>query len=180
MNWESMTVPAVLIAKSPLTVASCVPAGTPVLVASGQAATARAAGAAWSSALRLCSSARPAGPRASAARTTARRVRADTHASLLCIASSHGFALLRRLHPVLLLGIPQLGQPRHLPSLHHVLENLPVLQRVHGAEETRVPVGDELAVLDQPVEGLIHQLFAFLDVVEDAVAEDEEAGVYPD
>jgi hypothetical protein len=48
-----------------------------------------------------------------------------------------------------------------------------------GAIEAGVAIGDEFALRDQAVEGLVHQLLAFLDVIEDAVAEDEEAGVDP-
>ena len=54
------------------------------------------------------------------------------------------------------------------PRCDHVLEQLLVPERVHGAEEAVVAIGDELALLDQPLERLDHQLLALVDVVEDA------------
>jgi len=39
-----------------------------------------------------------------------------------------------------------------------------VLERVHGREETVIPIGYELLLLDQPLKCLAHQFFAFPDV----------------
>ena len=55
---------------------------------------------------------------------------------------------------------PGPGQPGHVAPLDHVLEHLLVPQRVHGAPKAAVAIGDELALLDQPLERLDHQLFA--------------------
>src|SRR3954463_1306760 len=60
------------------------------------------------------------------------------------------------------------------------LERLHVLERVHRRPEARVPVGQELAVRDQPLERLLDQLVAWLQVVEDLPAQDEVPAVDPD
>ena len=68
----------------------------------------------------------------------------------------------------------------HLPGrparVVEVGELLLLLERVH-APEAVVPVAEELALLDEPGERFEHQLLAGLDVVEDLLAEHEEAAV---
>src|SRR5262249_38237678 len=70
--------------------------------------------------------------------------------------------------------------PRSLAALDHVLEDLLVLERVHGAEEALVPIRDELPGLDHPLERLDDELLAVFDEVEHLVAEHEVAGIDPD
>src|SRR5215813_10798500 len=74
----------------------------------------------------------------------------------------------------------RLRAPRHLSALHHLLEHLPVTQRIHGAPEPLIFVGDEPSILYQAIEGLEHQLFASAHVVEDLLAEEEISAVDPD
>src|SRR5262245_40325605 len=70
--------------------------------------------------------------------------------------------------------------PRHLAALDHVLQDLLVFEGVHGAEETFVTVGDELAGLDEALKRFDHELLTFFDVVENLVPKYEIAGVNPD
>src|SRR5262245_41967390 len=44
--------------------------------------------------------------------------------------------------------------PRHLPAFDHLLKHLSVSECVHCAPEPFIPIGDELACLDQAVERL--------------------------
>ena len=70
--------------------------------------------------------------------------------------------------------------PRRLSALDHLLEHLPISQRVHRPPETLIFVGHQVPCLDQAVERLEHQLFPVPDVIEDLVAEDEISAVDPD
>src|SRR5579885_895269 len=70
--------------------------------------------------------------------------------------------------------------PRHFASLDHVLQDLPILHRVHGAPEAMVSVRDELLVLYKPAERLEHKLLPFAHVVEDLPAKQEIPAVDPD
>src|SRR5262249_8276007 len=60
--------------------------------------------------------------------------------------------------------------PRHLALLGHGLEILAILQRVHRAPEAVIAIGHQLALRDQAIERIDHQLFAVLHVVEEALA----------
>src|SRR5262245_23013702 len=64
--------------------------------------------------------------------------------------------------------------PGRVPLAVHVGELLVLLEGIH-APPSLVPVGDELVLFDQAPEGRLHQLLAFLDVMEDLLAEDEAA-----
>src|SRR5262245_41698944 len=73
----------------------------------------------------------------------------------------------------------QSSPPRHVPTLNHILQQLPVSQRVHRAPETVIFVGHEVPALNQTGEWLKHQLFTFSDVIEDFIAENKVAAVDP-
>ena len=88
---------------------------------------------------------------------------------------SPGLASWQRPHHAALAAARRLHAPRHLAALHHVFEDLTVAQRVHRAPEPFVLVGHEVAALDQAVERLEHEFLAFLDEVEDLLAEDEDS-----
>ena len=64
--------------------------------------------------------------------------------------------------------------------LHHLLEDLPVLQRVHGPEEVVMLVRHELIRFDQPAERFRDEFFPLAHVVKDFGAQHEIAGIYPD
>ena len=68
----------------------------------------------------------------------------------------------------------------HFSALDHFFQNLPVTKGIHRPPEALVFVGHELAVFHQATEGLQDELFAFFDVVEDLVSEDEISAVDPD
>ena len=51
--------------------------------------------------------------------------------------------------------------PRHFTLLHHILQHLPVFQRVHRAKETIVLICHELVRRSQTFERLDDKLFAF-------------------
>src|SRR5206468_12699572 len=70
--------------------------------------------------------------------------------------------------------------PGRLAPRVQLFELLLVLERVHAAPVTLVLVGQQLLLCDQPLERLLDQLLARLDVVEDFGAEGEEAPVNPD
>jgi hypothetical protein len=70
--------------------------------------------------------------------------------------------------------------PGHFSTLDHFFQNLPVTKGVHRPPEALVFVGHELAVFHQASEGLQDELFAFFDVIEDFVSEDEISAVDPD
>src|SRR5690348_3046313 len=70
--------------------------------------------------------------------------------------------------------------PGGVAGLEQVLENGPVLHRVHRRPEAVIWIGDQLALFDQAVERLLYEVLAFFDEVEDLPAEDEVAGVDPD
>src|SRR5262249_42381141 len=74
----------------------------------------------------------------------------------------------------------QLRAPWRIASLHHVLEDLPVSQRVHRSPEPLIFVGHKVPAFDQAVEWLEHKLFTILDKIENLPAEDEEAAIDPD
>src|SRR5262249_42025072 len=73
----------------------------------------------------------------------------------------------------------QLSAPRRVPTLNHILQQLPVSQRIHRSPETLILVGHEVPAFDQTIEWLEHQLFTFSYVIEDFVAENEVAAVDP-
>src|SRR5262249_7098399 len=77
-------------------------------------------------------------------------------------------------------GKSALAPPGHLALLDHVLEHLPVTERVHGPPEALVLAGHQLVVGDEPGERLEHELLALAHVVEDLGAEDEVAAIDPD
>jgi hypothetical protein len=54
-----------------------------------------------------------------------------------------------------------------------------LLERVHRRPETVVSVRHQLVLGDQPPKRLLHEVVAFLDVVEDLPSEDEVAAVDP-
>src|SRR5262249_18325260 len=88
------------------------------------------------------------------------------------------FLLLRRLplFPRQFVALARPGLP-HLPGRVplgvQVFELLPVLERVHAGPVAAVLVGEQLPLLDQPLEGLLHQLLAVAHVLEDLRAEGE-------
>src|SRR5437764_14111042 len=51
----------------------------------------------------------------------------------------------------------------------HAVEGDLVLERVHGAPESVVPIHRKEALLDEPLERLLDELVALLDVVEDVL-----------
>ena len=74
------------------------------------------------------------------------------------------------------------GRPRATgarPDSWSALEPLPVLDRVHRAEEALVGERDDLATWDQPRERLLDELVAGLDPVEELAPAHEEAAVDP-
>src|SRR5438309_1474018 len=75
-------------------------------------------------------------------------------------------------------GVPD--GPRSLAASVHLVERLLVLEGVHRCPEPGVAVGAQLLQPDETLEGLLDELFAFLDVVEDLALEGEEAAVDPD
>src|SRR5262245_28872226 len=78
-----------------------------------------------------------------------------------------------------LLGlVPDL--PRRMAPRIELLQPLTVLERVHRHPEAVVGIGDELAFPDEALEGLQHELLSVVDVLEDLLAEGEEAGVDPE
>ena len=70
--------------------------------------------------------------------------------------------------------------PGRLAGFVHDLEHLPILDRVHHGEEAVVRIRDQLAPGDQAREGLLDELVAGLDQVDDLATEDEEAAVDAD
>src|SRR5580765_6346499 len=70
--------------------------------------------------------------------------------------------------------------PGRLAGFVHDLEHLPILDRVHHGEEAVVRIRDQLAPGDQAREGLLDELVAGLDEVDDLATEDEEAAVDAD
>src|SRR5277367_3269772 len=69
--------------------------------------------------------------------------------------------------------------PRRIAAFDHLLEHLPVPERVHGPPKSFVPVGHELPTVDEALEGLHDQFVPFLDVVEYLPPEDEIAAIDP-
>src|SRR6185436_14397346 len=69
--------------------------------------------------------------------------------------------------------------PRGLAAGFHVVELLLVLEGVHAGPEARVSIGQELLLLDQATERLLHELFAGLHRLEDGPLEGEEPTVDP-
>src|SRR6185369_12740212 len=69
----------------------------------------------------------------------------------------------------------------HLPgavaSCFHAIERDLVLEGVHGAPESGVPIHSELAPLHELLERTLHQLVAVFDAVEDVVAQHEIATI---
>ena len=63
--------------------------------------------------------------------------------------------------------------------LNKILENLLVLQRIHRTPKALMPEGQELVVIDQPLEGLLNEFFAVAQIVKDLRAKDEAAAVDP-
>src|SRR3569833_295492 len=59
--------------------------------------------------------------------------------------------------------VPQ--HPRTLSTVEHVLELGPVLERVGGPPETLVPVGEQLTLRDQAVEGVRNHVLAVAQLV---------------
>ena len=70
--------------------------------------------------------------------------------------------------------------PRRATAFEERFQVVLVLQCVHRRPEAFIAVGANLFRLDQPAEGAVDQIFAFLDEVEDPAVEDEEAAVDPD
>src|SRR5262249_39661876 len=70
--------------------------------------------------------------------------------------------------------------PRSGARLVERLEPLPVLDRVHRAEEAVVRVRDQLAARDEAFERLLDELVTWFDDVEDLATEDEEPTVDAD
>src|SRR6187549_50131 len=67
--------------------------------------------------------------------------------------------------------------PRRRALGEHLVEVGALLEGVHAGPEAVIRIGVQLALLDEPAERLLHQFFAVLHVIEDAVLEDEEATV---
>src|SRR5262249_46191403 len=85
------------------------------------------------------------------------------------------------------LGLGSVGSREALPNLPRriaarvqVVEQLLVAEGVHALPETGGSVRDELSIGDQPLERLLHQLFSFLQIIENGALEGEEASVDPD
>src|SRR6266487_19887 len=70
-------------------------------------------------------------------------------------------------------------RPRGQRLVGQLLQRLVDHQRVHRRPEAGVRVGDQLALLDQPLERLDHQLLTLVEIVEDVPPEDEVAAVDP-
>src|SRR6202043_984068 len=69
--------------------------------------------------------------------------------------------------------------PWHIATFNHLLEHLPVPERVHGSPKSFVLVGHKLAALDEAFEGLRHQLVPFVDVVEYLLAKNKIPAIDP-
>src|SRR5258708_37392123 len=65
-------------------------------------------------------------------------------------------------------------------TLVELLQALLVLERIHALPETPGSMRQQGALVDQPLERRAHQLVAGLHIVEDLLAEHEEAAVDPD
>ena len=85
-------------------------------------------------------------------------------------ASCNGFT--ERLSPFTL-------APRGLAAFDHLLEHLPIPQRIHRPPETLVPVRHQTSRFDQAIERVKHKLFAVLDVIKNLFAKDKIAAVDP-
>ena len=72
---------------------------------------------------------------------------------------------------------PSTSLPGRLAARVDVLQELPLLERVHAGPEAVVRVGDQLSLRGQPLERLLHEVLALADVVEDLAAQHEEAAV---
>src|SRR5262245_27773513 len=70
--------------------------------------------------------------------------------------------------------------PGRIAARVHVVEDALIRERVHALPEAGRAVGDELALGDEPLEWLLHELLAWLDVVEDLALEREETAVDPE
>src|SRR6185503_2438047 len=62
----------------------------------------------------------------------------------------------------------------------HIVERLLLLERVHTRPEPVVAVRDQLLLADQALEGLIDELFAVLDVIENLTLEGKKAAIDPE
>src|SRR5262245_27660331 len=76
------------------------------------------------------------------------------------------------------------GALPHLPggvaARLHFVECLLVLEGVHARPESLVAVRDELLQTDEALEGLLDELLALLQVIEDLPLEGEESAVDPE
>ena len=84
-------------------------------------------------------------------------------------------------HHTVLSGIGRVPLAAHHPGrcagLVHVFEDLPVLEGVHRRLEPVIGVRRQFSLADQPLEWLLDQLLARMQVIEDGVLEDEESAV---
>src|SRR5216684_3397474 len=69
--------------------------------------------------------------------------------------------------------------PRRRATRVQIVQVLLVLERVHRGPEPVVAVRDQPPLLDQPTEGLVHQLLPLPEILEDVALEDEVASVDP-
>ena len=72
------------------------------------------------------------------------------------------------------------NSPGHPPLLNQILEHLLVLQCIHRAKKALMSEGQELIVLDQPLEGFFDKLLTIAQIVEDLRAKDKEPAVDPE
>src|SRR5687768_14991572 len=69
--------------------------------------------------------------------------------------------------------------PRGFAPIVQLVELLPVFERVHAGPVAVVWIGEQLFLGDQPLERLLDELLARLQVREDVMAKDKEAAVDP-
>src|SRR5712692_5577245 len=70
--------------------------------------------------------------------------------------------------------------PGAVPVLEKRVELLLVLQRVHRFPEALIVICDQLLPGDQSLEGLLHQVLALSDVIEDVPPKDKVSAVHPE
>ena len=60
-----------------------------------------------------------------------------------------------------------------------IFQMLLFLESIHAGPESVVRIGQKLTISDQAMKRFFHQVFAFLDVIENLAPEDKKAAVNP-
>ncbi len=69
------------------------------------------------------------------------------------------------------------NRPGHISTGDHIVKHPFLFKGVHAAKETAMLLRDQLLFRNQPLKWLQHQFFASADIVEDLLAQNEEAAV---